>query len=74
MKLEPMEAFFSKGRASRERFPIVISTPCDGDEAVREFTAELDAADGFQQRRDLIHIDTQRLTPAFTNTARCMYV
>lgn len=41
MKLERMESFFSKGRVSHERLPIIIFHWGDGNEAVREFTAAL---------------------------------
>lgn len=58
MKLETMESFFNKGRTSHERFPIVISTPCDGNEVVCEFTAELNGLNVFQQRKADIHTNT----------------
>lgn len=50
MKLETMESFFNKSRTSHERFSIVIFTPCDGNEGVCEFTAELNGLNVFQQR------------------------
>lgn len=53
-----MESFFNKGRTSHERFLIVISIPCDGNEAICEFTAELNGANVFQQRKKLLHTNT----------------
>lgn len=41
MKLERMESFFSKGRVSHKRLPIIIFHWGDGNEAVCEFTAAL---------------------------------
>lgn len=58
MKLEAMESFLNKGRTSRERFSIVISTPRDGDEVVCEFTAELNGLNVFQEGEGDVHINT----------------
>lgn len=66
MKLETMESFFNKGRTSHERFPIVISTPCDGNEVVCEFTAELNGLNVFRKSEESTATCSERLTHTFS--------